>query len=189
MGLLDVILGRTKVQKSRRDNLFAIATAEITLRTRYFCSHLSKAGISFKPVESSFFTNLENEVRDLLKISARSTGSNVNMRQDSYGYQWVILEDRDFEDLVSLIHLVEETVAEQGYGSTLLAAVFPFKEGSLEFYWVYNYKRGKFYPFVPAPGNMQRDNSAELRIANWMQKELPLEKSLEQWYGLWGIPF
>ena len=189
MGFLDVILGRTKPTKSKRDNLFAITTAEITLRNRYFCNHLGKAGISFKPVESSFFTNLDDEIRDLLKVSARSTGTDVSIREDSYGYKWVILEDPDFEDLVSLIYMIGETFADHGYGPSLLAAVFPFREGSKEFHWIYSFKRGRFYPFVPLPGNMQRDNSMGLRIRTWMEKELPIENQLEQWYGLWGIPF
>ena len=189
MGFLDVILGRTKPTKSRREVLFSISTAEITLRSRYFANHTGQAGVSFKPVESSFFANLDSEIRDLLRISAKSTGTDFSIREDDFGYRWIILNDKDFEDLVSLIHMVGETIADHGYGPSLLAAVFGFREGGKEFYWIYNYKRGKFYPFAPLPGNMQRDNATELRLRSWMEKELPIEKQLEQWYGLWGIPF
>ena len=62
-------------------------------------------------------------------------------------------------------------------------------------YWIYNYKRGAFYPFVPAPGGTageaggeQRDNEGELRLKAQIGAELPLEQELERWLPLWGIP-
>jgi hypothetical protein len=54
---------------------------------------------------------------------------------------------------------------------------------------VYNVKRGKFYPLVLS-GERERDNSAEMRLGGLMEEEsIPVERSLEQWYALWGIPF
>jgi len=42
---------------------------------------------------------------------------------------------------------------------------------------------------VPS-GDKQRDNAAEMRLGVVMEGEnIPVEKSLEQWYALWGIPF
>ena len=56
-------------------------------------------------------------------------------------------------------------------------------------YWVYNYKTGKFYPFVPN-GPRKRDNVTELRLGEIMKEQkLPVERKLENWYALWGIPF
>ena len=56
-------------------------------------------------------------------------------------------------------------------------------------YWIYNYKRGNFYPMVlTAP--QTRDNAAEMRLSAIMEEEkIPVERSLENWYALWGIPF
>ncbi len=54
---------------------------------------------------------------------------------------------------------------------------------------MYNIKRGKYYPFVLA-GEDQRDNAAEMRLGALMEEEkVPVERSLESWYALWGIPF
>ena len=55
-------------------------------------------------------------------------------------------------------------------------------------YWIYNYKRGAFYPFVPAGGEQQRDSERELVLKAQVGAELPLEKELERWFPLWGIP-
>ena len=55
-------------------------------------------------------------------------------------------------------------------------------------YWIYNYKRGAFYPFVPARGDQQRDNERELVLKAQIGAELPVEPELERWFPLWGIP-
>ena len=35
-----------------------------------------------------------------------------------------------------------------------------------------------------------RDNAAEMRLSAVMEEEkIPVERSLENWYALWGIPF
>jgi hypothetical protein len=67
--------------------------------------------------------------------------------------------------------------------------VFPFRdEASKPVYWIYNYKRGSFYPFVPAAGAQQRDSERELRLKAQIGAELPIEPELERWFPLWGIP-
>src|SRR4029077_18505587 len=62
-------------------------------------------------------------------------------------------------------------------------------------YWIYNYKRGMFYPFAPAGGKtgagasaQQRDNERELRLKAQIGADLPLEPELERWFPLWGVP-
>ncbi len=55
-------------------------------------------------------------------------------------------------------------------------------------YWIYNYKRGAFYPFVPAPGTQARDSERELRLRAQVGAELPIEEELGRWFPLWDIP-
>jgi hypothetical protein len=101
----------------------------------------------------------------------------------------VVLDDPDFEDLVSTIHLVSETVADHGFADRILAAAFSFEYQRQNAYWIYNYKSGKFYPFVPS-GERDRDNATEMRLGEVMKEQkLPVERRLESWYALWGIPF
>ena len=76
-----------------------------------------------------------------------------------------------------------------GYGDRILAAVFSFRdERGRALYWIYNYKRGAFYPFVPSGGEQQRDSERELQLKAQIGSELPVEAELERWFPLWGIP-
>ena len=189
MGLLGVLFGRTRLRKPNRERYFAITTAAESLRGRSDLRPTEKAGLVFNPVESTFFDNLESELRDLLRISGRATGTRYEIADDGLGTRWVVLDDRDFEDLITTIHVVGETITEHGFGDRLLAAVFGFDYEGKSAYWVYNIKRGSFYPFVLA-GEKQRDNAAEMRLGAIMEEEkIPVESSLERWYALWGIPF
>ena len=75
-----------------------------------------------------------------------------------------------------------------GYGDRLLAAVFAFEENGKPIYFIYNFKRGAFYPFVPAPGDQARDNERELRIEAQLGAELPFEEDIGRWFPLWDVP-
>jgi hypothetical protein len=113
----------------------------------------------------------------------------VETKADTFGYRWMILRDSDFEDLVTGINAISGELEVGGYGDRILAAVFPFEdESGKRVYWIYNYKRGAFYPFVPAGGEQQRDNERELRLKAQIGPELPLEPELERWFPLWDIP-
>ena len=189
MGLLSTLFGGTKLKKPNREQFFSIVTAAFSLRGRTDIRPLDKAGIVFNPVESTFFDNLDSELRSLLRVSGQSTGTRFEVSDDSFGTRWVVLDDPDFEDLVSTIHMVSETIHDHGFADRILAAVFGFDYDGKKAYWIYNYKRGRFYPLVLA-GPQQRDNAAEMRLAAVMEEEkIPVERSLEQWYALWGIPF
>ena len=93
-------------------------------------------------------------------------------------------------DLVTTVHMVNSMLAERGYGNQLLASVFAFRaEGGGVSYLVYLFKRGTFYPFVPAPGGGEkRDNQRELELQGALKGEVPLEGDLTRWFPIWGAP-
>jgi len=189
MSFLDSLLGRARPAPSRLEQLFAMSTAYITLQAKLDLRTEGKAGICFKPVTSSLYGQAEKEMDDLLQVSARATGSSIRTFKDEYNFRWIVVEDPDFEDLVTTIHIVSQSLQEQGFGDQLLAALFHFRDkGEQSVFWVYSYKRGKFYPFVPRGSGNQRDNAAELHLRSVMEKELPVEPELERWYPLWGVP-
>jgi hypothetical protein len=68
--------------------------------------------------------------------------------------------------------------------------VFAFTEeaGGRPVYFIYNFKRGSFYPFVPGGGPQRRDTEAELRLKAQVGAELPIEPELERWFPLWDVP-
>lgn len=186
---LDSLLGRTRPVPPKAERLFAMSTAMVTLEAQLDLKPGDHAGIAFQAVESNYFTKMSVNLEELLKISTRDTGTKFTTETDRYNYRWINLQDPDFEDLVATIHVISETLIENGFGDQLLAALFRFTSAQGQaVYWIYNYKRGTFYPFVPS-GNRTRDNAMELRLASAMERELPVEPELERWYPLWGIPF
>ena len=61
--------------------------------------------------------------------------------------------------------------------------------GSKPVYFIYNFKRGGYYPFIPAPGEQARDSERELRLKAQVGAELPFEElhypALERSVGPW----
>ncbi|MGD9778309.1 PspA-associated protein PspAB, partial [Methanomethylovorans sp.] len=110
MGILDTILGRSKLPKAKTDRLFAISTASITLETNLGIKPATVAGICFKPIESSRYETARTEIEDLLRYSCQETGTSYRLKKDEYNFLWAILEDPDFEDIVTNIHLVSQTM-------------------------------------------------------------------------------
>lgn len=189
MGIFTAIFGHTKLQAPSRDEFFSIVGAAHDLEARTDLRPTQKAGLVVNPVESSYFDNLDSELRTLLDLSGRATGTRFEIRDDEFGTRWIILDDPDFEDLVSLIHTTAETIIEHGFADRILAAAFLVEYQGRPAYWLYNYKLGRFYPFIPT-ASRQRDNAAEMRLGEVMRQEkIPVARKLEQWYALWGIPF
>ena len=187
MGLLDSILGRTKVKQPARDRLFAMTTAQVTLETSLNLTHRTVAGIVFQPLATADFEQIVKDTDELLRSSAADTGTKVSTKDDEYGYRWVVLDDNEFEDLVVAVNVVSSNLEGGGYGDRLLAAVFSFEDNGKPIYFIYNFKRGSYYPFVPT-GDKQRNNERELQLKAQIGGELPIEPELERWFPLWEIP-
>ncbi len=183
------ILGESQPVKPNLEKLFALSTAHVTLTNEIGLEPGGRAGLCFKPLTSARFEGLGSDMQRLLQISAEESGTVISDDNDRYGYRWALLEDEQFEDLIATIHIFSQTLQEEGFGEQLLAAVFKFLRGKQPVYWIYNYKSGNFYPFVPTDSaKRRRDNAYELRLRGLMQRELPLEPEIENWFPLWGVP-
>lgn len=190
MGLRDALkalLGTTDLPRANLDSLFAITTASITLQTAANLKPARTAGLCFRPIESSRYEAAKKEIEELLQFSRKESGSAYRLETDAYRFTWVIFEDPDFEDLAAGIHLVSQTLIERGFGEYLLCAIFRF-ENAKPVYWIYSFKQGRYYPFIPESAKT-RDNAFEFRLRSLLERELPMERDVEQWYPLWGIPF
>lgn len=188
MGLTDVLFGRKKLKGAKLDKLFALATAHITLQTELDLKSSGVAAVCFKPLSAGEFARAEQEVDELLGVAAQSSGSQVRRRSDSLGFQWLVVRDPDFEDLVTTVNLVSTELDSRGFGAQLLAALFAFEGGGRTVYIVYGYKTGTFWPFIPTGQGQERDNAEELRLKNELEGELPIEPQLERWLGLFDAP-
>jgi hypothetical protein len=190
VGFLDALLGGRgkKLQGAAPDRLFAMTTANVTLETGLGLKHRECAGVVFQPIGTADFKQIVTETEELLAGTAEETGTEVKTHDDEYDYRWLILRDPDFDDLVVAMNTVSVQLQSAGYGDRLLAAVFGFSENGKSIYFIYNFKRGAYYPFVPAPGTQARNTERELQIKSQLGAELPWEEDMGRWFPLWDIP-
>ncbi len=189
MGFLDTLIGRRKLAQPAPDRLFAISTAYVTMETSLNMSSRGSAAIVFQPLATADFESIVRDMEEVVRATAGDSGATVTSSDDSYGFRWLVLRGSDFDDLVVGINAVSGSLEAGGYGERILCAVFAFNDSQQRpVYWIYNYKRGSFYPFAPAGGGEQRDNERELILKAQLGKELPVEPELERWFPLWGIP-
>jgi len=202
MGFLDVLTGRRKLAGPAPDRLFAITTAHVALTSEHSIYPTGSAAIVFQALATSEFETALREMEEVVKATGGESGTSVSTQDDSYGYRWMTLRNPpaspSVEDLAVGINAVAGSIETAGHGERLLCAVFAFEhrpggpdqsQGGERTYFIYNYKRGFWYPFVPAPGGAQeRSTERELQIKAQIERELPIEPELERWFPLWGIP-
>jgi hypothetical protein len=193
MGLRDMLTGRHQVKGPAPDRLFAISTAYITLQTEHQIDPAGAAAIVFQALQTSEFQDTIREMEVVVKATGSETGTQVATEDDSYGYRWMVLRNPSgtpsVEDLAVGINAVSSSIETAGHGERLLCAVFAFVDAQKRpLYFIYNYKRGFWYPFVPAGAANERSTERELQLKAQMAAELPMEPELERWFPLWGIP-
>ncbi len=194
MGLRDILTGRHQVKGPAPDRLFAITTAYVDLQAEHQVDPSGSAAIVFQALATSEFESTIKDMEEVVTATGGDSGTTVKTEDDSYGYRWMILRNPDgkpsVEDLAVGINAVSGSIETAGFGERLLCAVFGFLDAKGQhIYFIYNYKRGAWYPFVPAPGDAQeRSTERELQLKAQVGSELPLEAEIERWFPLWGIP-
>jgi hypothetical protein len=189
MGLLDVLTGKRKLAKPAPDRLFAMSTAYVSFETSLDLKSRGSAAIVFQALATADFRSIVTDMEEVVKATAGDSATTVDTTEDTYGFSWLVLRGSDFDQLVVGINAVSSELEGGGYGERVLCAVFAFQDSkSRPVYWIYNYKRGFFYPFVPGGGDQQRDNERELVLKAQIGSELPMEPELARWFPLWGIP-
>ena len=194
MGILDTLFGRQKPVPAGVERLFAMSTAQVAMETEQALTPAGTAAMCFKGIASGPFSQIQRDLDQLLNVVAKSDSVAYKPYKDELGYSWLIFTSSDFQGQVTTLHMASSTLLDQGYGTQLLFAIFAFKNADgHSMYWIYNYKRSTFYPFVPQTDShdtmRRRDNSEEMRLATALGKELPMEQELERWYPVWDLPF
>ena len=213
MGIFSSIMGKTKPVQANLDEMFALPSASITLQSAAGMSCSGHAGVCFKPPTGQGFEEMQAEVVSLLSMDG---SGGLHQEKDSFGYQWLVVEDTDIEQLVTRIHLVNSSLSDSGWGPQLLCSVFGLAElptgaddaasgaatGSAALvettagpgqlltstaFLVYLFKRGTFYPFVPQ-GHEHRDTEQELKLKSLVADDLTVEADLDRWFPLWDLP-
>ena len=199
MGLLDILLGRSRPVAPDLDQLFGLPSAAVTLEAAVGFRPTGHGSVCFASVEGAAFDDVREDVRALLDADAEPP---VEVRRDDYGYTWLVSrrEPDDLPALVGDLHAVNSTLEGSGFGPQLLCSVVGFHHGDGDgagdgdgggrrLGIVYLYKRGTFYPFAPLPGSGERrDNALELQVRAALGSDLRVEQDLGRWFPIWGAP-
>ena len=181
------LFGRKKPVAAARERLFALPSAAVTMQMELRLKPAGVAAVLFKPQSSGEFVRAESDMQQLLDSAAADSGTRVERKTDSFGYEWLIVRDPDLEDLVTTTHLVASELEDAGFGPQLLCAVFRFDGKGRPVYWIYGFKNRAFWPFVPKDGQ-ERDNAEELELKAKLERELPIEPDLTKWLALFDAP-
>ncbi|MFJ7022804.1 hypothetical protein ACIQUW_31030 [Streptomyces sp. NPDC101117] len=197
MGLLDILLGRSKPAAPDLDQLFGLPSAAVTLEAATGFRPTGSGAVCFATVEGAAFVQTHREVQALLDADAEREGRPVELTRDAYAYSWLVSRRSPdgLPDLVNDLHAVNSAMEVNGFGPQLLCSLAGF-EGTQEdgepgrrLALVYLYKRGTFYPFAPLPGRPERrDNALELRVKAALAGDLRMEQDLSRWFPVWGAP-
>jgi hypothetical protein len=183
------LFGRRKPSlAAARDRLFGLPSAAITMDIDLGLKTAGVAAVVFKPMSAGEFARVESELEQLLDSVAAEAGSKIERTKDSFGYQWVIIRDPDLEDLVTAANLVASELSDAGFAPQLLAAAFRFEGKDGPVYWIYGFKNGRFWPFIPTGDGQNRKNAEELELKAKLEKELPIEPDLTKWLALYDCP-
>ncbi|MFI5961574.1 hypothetical protein ACIA8J_05350 [Streptomyces asoensis] len=198
MGLLDILLGRTKPVVPDLDRLFALPSAAVTLEAAAAFTPTGQGAVCFATVEGSAFEQTHREVQALLDADTGRAGPPVRLERDDYGYSWLVSRRAPDElpQLVNDLHAVNSAMEVNGFGPQLLCSLVGFEapapSGTADgrrLALVYLYKRGSFYPFAPLPGpGQRRDGALELQVRAALAGDLRIEQDLGRWFPVWGAP-
>jgi hypothetical protein len=184
----------TRVNDS--DLIFSLSSSHITLDRKVGLVTTGRCLLVIKTNGGQYFREMEQEVKRFLNALETEDSSAVDLHYDTitdyHGYLWIVLYGKRIEDLLAGLTAVGDLVMERGFSNQMLAAVFQFyneRDNNQSSFLVYDYKRNKFYPFVPVSHKRKiRNTTEEMRIMETMADEMPFEKDKDLWYPLWNLP-
>lgn len=179
------------------DLIFSLSSSHITLDRKVGLVTTGRCVLVIKTNGGQYFREMELEVKRFLDaLETEEDSSAADLRYDTitdyHGYLWIVLYGKRIEDLLAGLTAVGDLVIERGFSNQILAAVFQFyneRDNNQSSFLIYDYKRNKFYPFVPVSHKRKtRNTTEEMRIMETMADEIPFEKDKDLWYPLWNLP-
>ena len=180
-------MGRSKPAQANLDALFSVPQAALTLEAGGGIMPTGGGSVCYRATEGAAFGTTQSDVVELLDADH---GPDVERTQDSYGFTWLFCQQQpdDISALVTDLHAINTSLQDNGFGTALLCSLVNFRDPQGNpLAMVYLYKQGTFYPFAPRGAN-NRDNAAELQVRGLIENDVPLEKDLQRWLGVWGAP-
>ena len=149
--------------------------------------------VCFRAVEGKTFSDIQQDVRDLLDMDAGKPGGGlpVEVTKDSYGYTWLVSN-----------HMSDEMDApghrpargEQRAGRQRVRPAAAVHAGGLQgrarppARARLPVQAGHVLPVRPAVRRRQRDNALEIQIKSVLGDDLKIEQDLTRWFPVWGAP-
>jgi len=190
MGLLDVLLGRTKQKRPNLDVLFAIPGAAYTMQAAMGLAPTGVGSVSYRSAEGPAARQARSDIDALM---AADPASDVVGSRDEYDYTWITCHrtDDDLAALMTQLHAVNRTLADAGFGPALLCTAVGFS-GDVDgnprrLALVYLFQRGTVYPFAPT-GRQGRDTALEMQVRAHLAGDIPIEPELGRWFPIWNAP-
>ena len=189
MSLLTKILGRKNNAQKNRENYFSIIQAYQELQSNTQLKFGDVAGLLVNKENLEFLNTQENNPFFKATNTETLPNSSFSIEKDDHSTNWVIIHGENFPQIVERIHFAGEKITDQGFGDLILAAVFCVEYTSKKTYIIFNVKSAQFHPLV-LEDEKTRDNMQEINLGTLLGSEkIPIEKNLELWHPLWGIPF
>ena len=188
----DILFGRKKLKEPAAERLFALSTAAVTLDTECSLKPAGDSALIFKPMSAGEFTSTENDAEELLRSVAQGSGSEIDRKTDSFGFEWVIVRDPQLDDQVAGVHALASELEQHGFGGQLLAAAFRFDGGDV------GRQRARLLDLRLQDRNVvavhpdRRETGAgqrqRARAEGEAREELPIEPDLSKWLALFDAP-
>ena len=88
----DIFFGRKKLKEPAGDRLFALTTAAVTLDVECGLKPAGVGAVVFKPLSAGEFSQVDQDVEQLLQAVAAGSGSKLDRKTDTFGFEWVIVQ-------------------------------------------------------------------------------------------------
>ena len=191
VGLRDVLFGRKQLKDAAGERLFAISTARITLETELDLKPAGSAGVASSRSRRASSCGPRTSCSSCWTRSRSSRARRSSASPTSSASNGSSSATRTSRTSSRPCTWSRPSSSRAASAPQLLAAVFPFEGKGFDggrVYWIYGFKRGAFWPFVPKGEGKERDNAEELELKAKLEQELPIEQDLTRWFGVFDAP-
>jgi hypothetical protein len=158
---------------------------------------LGKSGLLISAHKKNDFTrNIKVNMQSVLSEGDSSTGTSIELIEDSSDMYWLILKDIEEYDLLSSSYTTLNALYANDSLQNILALVFKFEfiiknSEKVIIFLIYRIDLKSFYPFMPISQNPKsRNKEIEILFSNYLSKnKIKIETTQKNWLGVWGIPF
>lgn len=196
------------------DAIFSLTSATMSIEEKMGLRFSGSAALCIKGIDGSLFQNTIKDCNDLLDVSKSEFKFVYRTFVDPYNYLWFIITSNDTKsnpdnitNVAAGLSSIGDIIEENGFEEQILSAVFKYsfedKRSYIEdniknylyndknLYLIYNYKTGKFYPYIPSFENdiQKRDTTREMQTLSILKNLVSVEIDITKWYPIKDIPF